>query len=469
MSAFLTHLRIRLRATLGDPAALAVMIATGLATLILWPGPMPATGPRLLFGDEAMPAGTATLYVFMWIWLWPAVASLRVGGSTTTGTASVVLAQRGHPALPVGPRAHVLAEVAVIVLFVLVVRTALLAAAPWLHGIGTEFGPRTFEGLVVMLPALVAWTVPGRAPQLRFARAGGVVVLQLVAMRSGLLATTALCTITSLALVGLLLAPFGREWHPWRRSPQRPRSAAVRARRAGPPHRQLVHDFLVRPLPWVAAMLAAQIVVLIAGSLVWPGVRLLGEDSPGVVYFGTVVVLSLALSFIALRPMGSAQAVAGLFGKPNYRAGDFLTAWSALPVRREAVLRGVYLHGLVVSLFIFALALGVNLLVAVLEHRAWAVLDFDRNPAARAFLPMVAAVPCVAGFVAASAAARRDKALLAGLALLLVVQGHLLMLMLGPPAPLHAAVLVGAAAAGGVPVLFDLRRATPRNATITPT
>jgi hypothetical protein len=288
-------------------------------------------------------------------------------------------------------------------------------------------------------------------------------------MRLGLLATQALCLVTSLALAGLLLALVGREWHPrhvWRRSPRRPRPTTVLARRAEPPRRQLVHDFLVRPMPWLAATLAAQGVVLVAGLLVWPGVRLLGEDSPGLVYFGTIVVLSFALSYIALRPMGSAQAVAGLFGKPNYREGDFVTAWSVLPVRRESVLRGVYLHALLVSLFIFALALGVNLLVAAVESHEWAILDFDRNPAARVFVPLVAAVPCVAGFVAASAAARKGKALLAGLALLAIVHGHLLMLILEVPAPLHAAVLAVLALVGGVPALFDLRRTTPRSVAV---
>jgi hypothetical protein len=475
MNGFLTHLRIRLRATLVDPVALAVMVTTGLATLILWPGPMPSSGPQLLFGGEPMPQPIATPYVFMWIWLWPAVASLRVGGPTAAGGAGGLLFQRGHPALPIGPRARVLAEVAVTVVCVLVVRAAALPAAPWLHDMAAtarpypglaafaaQFGRHTFEGLVVVLPALVVWTMPNRAPQWMFARAAGVVVLQLAAARLGLLATPALCLVTSLALVGLLLAPFGREWHSWRGLPQRPRSVAVYARRTESSRRQLVHDFIVRPLPWLAATLAAQGVVLVAGLLVWPGVRLLGEDSPGLVYFGSIVVLSFALSLIALRPMASAQAVAGLFGKPNYREGDFVTAWSTLPVRREWVLRGVYLHALLVSLFIFALALGVNLLVAVVEHHQWAVLDFERNPAARLVVPLVAAVPCVAGFVAASAAARKGKALLAGLALLVIVHGHLLMLILKVPAVLHAAMLVALALVGGVPVLFDLqRRAAP--------
>jgi len=471
MSAFLTHLRIRLRATLADPVALAVMIGTGLATLILWPGPMPASGPPLAFGGEAMPQGLATLYTFMWIWLWPAVASLRVGGATATGGTSGVLFQRGHPVLPIGPRARVLAEVAVTVTWVLVVRAAVLPAGPWLHDIAASarpypglaafavaFGRHTLEGLVVVLPALVVWTMPSRAPQWMFARAAGLVVVQLLAARLGLLVTPALCLVTSLALVGLLLAPFGREWQPWHRSPQRPQSAAVVARAAEPPHRQLVHDFLVRPLPWLAAALVAQGIVLVAGLLVWPGVRLLGEDSPGLVYFGSIVVLSFALSLIALRPMASAQAVAGLFGKPNYREGDFVAAWSVLPVRREWVLRGVYLHALLVSLFIFTLALGVNLLKAVVEHHQWAVLDFEHNPAARLFVPLVAAVPCVAGFVAASAAGRRRKAVLAAAALLAVIHGHLLMLILKVPVPIHAAVLVALALVGGGPVLFDLQR-----------
>jgi hypothetical protein len=48
--------------------------------------------------------------------------------------------------------------------------------------------------------------------------------------------------------------------------------------------------------------------------------------------------------------------------------------------------------------------------------------------------------------------------LLAGLALLAIVHGHLLMLILKVPAPLHAAVLIALALVGGVPVLFDLQR-----------
>jgi len=353
----------------------------------------------------------------------------------------------------------------------LVVRVAVLPAGPWLHDIAgsarpypglaafaAQFSRHTLEGLVVVLPALVAWTMPGRAPQWAFARAAGLVVVQLLAARFGLLATPALCLVTSLALVALLLAPFGREWHRWRLSSRRRSATAVLARAAAPPHRRLVRDFLARPLPWLAAALVAQGIVLVAGLLVWPGVRLLGEDSPGLVYFGSIVVLSFALSLIALRPMASAQAVAGLFGKPNYREGDFVTAWSVLPVRREWVLRGVYLHALLVSLFIFALALGVNLLLAVVEHHRWAVLDFEHNPAARLFVPLIAAVPCVAGFVAASAAGRKRKAVLAAAALLAVIHGHLLLLIFKAPVPIHAAVLVALALVGGGPVLFDLQR-----------
>ena len=452
MSAFLTHLWIRLRATLGSPGKLALMILSGAILL----------GP---FGLGAASPSAATAWRLLWIYVWTGAAAPLAGGRGMSGWSAGAWCPCFHPALPIGVRARALAEATLVVLLLLGVWPAALALKWQLyaHGVSphpglyapalsTQYARQTFERLVVVLPPLVAWLIPARSHNLVAARAGVVVGLELVAAWLGLLATPARAVATCALLVAIPLALAGREWHAPHLAPAGSRPIRVPARPARPPHRQLARDFLVRPLPSVALLIAAQGLVLVVALPVWDKARLFGGHGTGLLHFGTGLVVGSALGLVAVRPMASNQTTGGLFGRAGYRQGDFAAAWSLLPVRPQAVLLGAYLHGLLVSLGILLALVGVQVLSTFVERRQWLLVDTDGGPAGLFLLPLIAVVPCVAGFVAASAVGHRRKAALATLAFLLILIGHSVTVLLEAP------VLVGLALVGGVPILLDLRR-----------
>jgi len=471
MKAFLKHFRIRLVATLRDPWALAVVLGTGLASFAVWPSPMAPSGPvfELAGQREAMPV--ATLLVFMWIWLWPALAGPIVGGrSSITGLGSSI-ALHPNPVLPIGARTRVLAEATLLLVAVLLVRVPALFAGQWIHTTlafpgaypgdaawATAFATRSLIGAAIMLPSVVAWVIPCGNPQLLFARAGAVSAVQLVATWLGLLATPTSALAVSVLLVAIQLLLVGRELPGLEPLMRRLGSGGPLVRNPRPPERQLVRDFVLRPLPIALTLLAIQVALVVVDALWFADFHLLEDDGPGVLYAGSSLMFGVALGFVALRPMGSVQAIAGVFGKQGYRTGDFLQAFSVLPVRREVVLRGVYLHGLLATGAIWVVAIATGIVSEGMTAGSYDAAQFFGRSPGFLLVPMVAVVPCIAGMLTAGAAARKGMAMLAGISMIAVFHGHFVLLILKTPLPIHAGFLLLAAALGGVPVLSELRR-----------
>ena len=476
MSAILTHARIRFLAVLRDPSAVVVMLCTGLATYALWPQPMGPSGPRWEFRPGQLePVGIATMLIFFWLWLWPMLAATAVGGrSSHPGRLGAF--QQVYPPLPVSTRGRLFAEIGVLFLFVLLVRVPGAFLGGFLHDFlglpgsfeGTaayalRYAVSTLVGAAIMLPTVVAWTTPARSLNLLFARATAVALLEIVAMWLGLLATVPLAVATGLILSLVQLPLVGREWHV--RSPRLSRGEARLARPYRPPQRQLVRDFCLWPLPLTAALLMYQALLVAADRLVLPEVHLLGEDSPGLLYLGSMVALTIGFGFVVLRPLGSNQALAGLVGKTGYRPGDMAGAWAAVPVRRHVLLRGVYLHGLLTTGLLWVAAVSTPVVSLWLER---GVLDLGGRQGATIrdlLVPFVAVVPCIAGMLAASAAGSKGKAIVAALMMVLVLQGHPALLMLRVPTAIRAVLLLVAAALGGLPVLPELRVTMPARGT----
>lgn len=475
MNAMLTHLRIRLGALLRDPLGLAMVLGTGVATFVMWPGPMPRSGPVIAFAGQPEPPVLATLFVFLWIWIWPALAGPRTGGRSSVIGLGSSMSVHPNPALPIGARARVASETALLLGAVLLVRAPALFLGGWIHGAFALPGPYPGDaawaagfagssavGAAIMLPTAVAWVIPSRCPERMFARSGLMTAALMAAMWAGLLATPLSAVATGAALAAVQLALVGRERRglrtPWRLGI----GQGQLSRPPRPPRNQLVRDFVLRPLPLALGLLAAQASLMAAGTILFPGVHLAGEDGPGIVYMGGSLLLGVALGYLALRPMRSAQAVAGVFGRPGYRTGDFIGAWSILPVRRESVLRGVYLHGLLSTAAIWAAAVASAVVSSRLEHGPFDAAAFITGSPGTLLLPMAAVIPCMAGLLAAGAAGSKGKATLAAVALIAVFQGHFLLLMLRTPLPLHAAFLAAAAVLGGAPILPDLRRPSMR-------
>jgi hypothetical protein len=474
MNALLRHLWIRLGATLREPWALGVLVGTGVVTFAMWPAPMPASGPDLFFAGEREAAPLATMFVFMWIWLWPSLAGPTIGGRSAVAGLGSPVSVHPNPALPVGAKARVVAETLLLLVAVLLLRAPALFMGEWIHATFalpgaypgdaawmTAFVGRSLVGAAIMLPSVVAWVIPSGNPQAMFARAGIVVAIELIAMWAGLLATpgSAIATAGTLAVVQLRLV--GREFHGlrtwWRRRGRRGRLS----RPPLAPDRQLVRDFVLRPMPFALTLLGLQVLLVVGDATFFPKLHLLGEDGPGLLYMGSSLMLGASLGFLALRPMASAQAIAGVLGKVGYRPGDFVAAWSVLPVRRESVLRGVYLHGLLATGAIWAAAILTGIVSTWLDKGTVDASKFFGGSPGELLVPMVAVVPCIAGLLTAGAAGRKGKAMLAGITMIAVFHAHFALLILRAPVAIHAAYLLLAAALGGAPILTELRRDAP--------
>lgn len=468
MSSYLHHFRARTVATLRGPGTLAIMVGTGLSTFLLWPH-LPGTGGgrlQILPGDVT-PSGAAGMVAFLWLWLWPMLAATSIGGrASAPGRSGIFLMP--HSPLPISARARAVIEVAVVLLFVFAVRAPALVLGRFAYDVlglsgsfpghlafAADFASRTIIGATLALPVLVAWVMPGRSANEMFTRSAAVAGLQLVAMRLNLCATPTRSAAVALALMLVQLALVGREWHIPAVSLGRRRRGALE-RPARHPKHQLVRDFLMRPLPLLTTLLGIHVAMFAADRLARPQIRLVGDDGPGLFYFASVVLMGLALGFVALRPMQSAQAIAGTVGKPGYKLGDMLAAWSVLPVRREWVLRGVYLHGLLTTAGIWAVGVGTAWLTVWLDVGGPVLASRAGTTIRELLIPLGAVAPCVAGLLAASAAGRKGMALLAAAAMVMVFQGYPALLILKAPAAARSLVLVVLVCLGGLPALGEL-------------
>jgi hypothetical protein len=408
------HFSVRLRAAATDPSALLVLVGAGLASALLWPG---ATGPGGAgwrvgpTGAEAAPPEIEMMAVLLWMLLWPVLPVTAATGRAAATSRGDALALRAHPALPVRVRARMLAEALLVLVFI---------AAAWLVRLALPHAPEPAAhlatlacGALLAFPMLLAWTAPAPSFPLLWMRPVVVLAALLGAMQAGFLATPGRLAATAATLSALVLLAGDREprwpsffrWR-WTRSEPLWRPAL-------PPGRRLRRDFLVEPirrLGLVAGLLVLlQAAVLVADHLSpLPPIALLVVSA---VTFGQI------LGF-ALRPAGSALIAWGFRGRSGSRTGDLARAWSVLPVRPEAVRRAAWMHGLVVSLGVWA---GAALFIAA---RTWlregrpGLLDADGDSLLPLLLLALCVVPVAAGLVASATAGDGKRMAMSGGALL---------------------------------------------------
>jgi hypothetical protein len=448
-----THFRVRLIWTLRDPAALGVLLLFSMATLLYWPGPDPLT-----MDLEMEMELVAWLLWAMWLYMWPALPAIYAAGRATGGRGTA-LRHQALPTLPVGARARAVAEVLLVLVWLTAVRSSASLVYPGLEARSVAIS--TLIGALAMLPPLISWAAPARSLNGYMLRPLVAVVLFASAGRLGFTVTLPGLAATSLLVVVLVLFIAGREWS----LPALHRSvpkAEERVRLGIDPERRLRRDawwLVLETWGTPAALLVAALVFVFAldvrGSA--PPYALVGV-------FG--VLLGFAVS-LTLRPFDSKLIALGLGGRHGVRMGDFARAWSVLPVRREAVLRRVYLHGLLV---LGSVWLGT---VASVVIRSWALFG---QPALRAtdggdlsilLLPFGATVPCLAGMLTAAAVGDRVRTVISGAAFLLVFYGHILLLASltaffdrgsNIPRLIDIAFVVLIALIGGIPPLVHLRR-----------
>jgi hypothetical protein len=168
------------------------------------------------------------------------------------------------------------------------------------------------------------------------------------------------------------------------------------------------------------------------------------------VYLCSTLVLSFFLSFVALRPFGSKQLIASVWGAPGFEPGDFLRAWLVLPVRPIWVLRAVWVHGMVFGLFIWLAAIFIGAFTTWLEIGRFALIDSDGDAVGFLFIPLVVAVPCVAGMLVSAAAGSVSLSFLSAACLVMTMAGHIILHTSRVSTPVHVLTLAALVCAGGL-------------------
>jgi hypothetical protein len=462
MIGFLRHYRIRLLAVLSDPYALFVFLFTALASLLYWPGLMePAALDGLLPSDgEGL---NEAFILIIWLFSWPIMVGNTAGGTVAAGGREA-LAQRPMPSLPVGTRTRMLAEACLVLTFVFIVRMPSYFAGEMVHvsfylpGLldaketaFDAFVARTFYGTLVMLPVILVWTAPAQSPQVYFLVRPTVMIAAIfTALELGLLATPSSCIVTCGVLTAAAILLTTREFTAPRVRKRSRGSAQTRWRPGMDPEIRLRRDFWLRPLPWIAFFLALELFLFLFDSVV-------GFPEWGL-YFCSSLVFGFMLSFVAMRPMALYFIDMGLVGnKRSGRDSDAGRGWVILPVRREAVTRGIYVHGLVMGTLIWGLCLLSFMTYAWLKTGEFRIVDEDGDSLAKYMAPYIVLVPCLAGGLVNAAAGDWTRGGLTLASTIAIFISHTALLVTKAPPALHVGVLVLLVLLGGAPAWTHMR------------
>ncbi len=437
-----THCRIRLVWTIRSPVSLAMLLCCALATLVFWPAPGRWAGPWSFGTERASPPAVLT---FLWMFGWPAFAARAVGGSASRGVRLAYMIGP-LPALPIGPRTRALAEALAVLTAVLVAQLPFLAT-------GAMAPSHSAFGALLALPLLVGLGLlvrEGRGGAPRGVVTAGTIVGLAAAIQAGTITRPGEFVAVSVLLTALFLWWTGRESRALFRGPAGAARPVSHRHASGPPQSRLLRDLWLRPLPALAILLSIETVVLLVD--VFHGLPRTGFYAVSVGVFACMVPL------VAMRPLGSnliARELALGFVTP--RNGSFCAAWTVLPLRRETLLRGVYLHSLISGTAILTLLFGTLLLKSWLDAGRPGAEPWNGHHEGWFYLPLVAGLPCLAGAMTSAAVGDRSRARISIASGFGVVFGYAGCQFLQPPAPLLAALLVVLALSGGVPPLIHLR------------
>ncbi len=412
---FWVHLKIRAGACLRNPGAWIILVVFGLTAVFYWPNVNAAKNP-LENPREGLPL---LVTWFLWFWLWLAPPMVWVRGRAAAGKGEAPLGVGAAPALPVGPRTRAVAEATLALTVLGAIRWMTLSfyRGTW----SVEVALATIAGACFLFPMAVAWALPVRNPGTFMVRPILIAVLAAVLHQTGgFFATWPGIVIGGLSLSGFALLIADLELPELQRK-VRTRGAADRFRRALEPHRQLARDSWLPVIkawgPWV--FLA---VIVYGVCLIWD-VR--GDMWEWILFGGFEAFLIITLQPL-FRPFNSNLLAESLVGKHSVTRGDFMQAWRVLPVGREAVLRKVWFHGLLVGLILWA----VPVAILVVRHRLLEGL-WSLTGGIGGLMQFVVIggllVPVMAGLMVAVALGRRLEYAMSGLCLLLGV--HVLFLV----------------------------------------
>lgn len=451
MNAIFAHIRNDVRHIFSTPGSVAMLLFCALISALFWPSVAPASGPTWDLGNDGDMATVTTVFVsILWIGFFPMLLALIVKPPMTGSSKSSQLA---HSVLPISLRARILVDAILVLSVVLVLRVPLVLLRNQLSA-GLEAYPENLAGnfllgALLLLPAQIV--LLGRSSGLEhlWLRAIMIGVLLYGAMRLGGAASPLRLTIVSLLFSAAALWIAGRgsrnltEW-------TRVFSFRAHSRTAMAPDLRLRTDFVLRPILALLPFLA------IVFAMMFLYAR--GTIGGTAFYISSTFVFSMLFGFVMLRPMGSGQAISAVFGKTGYEMGDFARSFSVLPVSRNLVLRTVYLHGLISGSILW---LGVILLTAFSARLSLGetifFTDSDGRFIAELLLPMLALIPCAAGFLVEGAVGARKPAIFSGALLVFSPQLVMILMIAGVPALVLTMTAFGIAVLGGVPSLRHLQ------------
>lgn len=124
----LKHAFIRLRTVASNPSAVGLLLFSGLVAVVFWPGLTDATGAGWPGGqlDGSRGVVISVTVVIFWLVMWPMIAISPLRGQVVKGRRSATFGTQAHPALPVSPRARLVAEALTVLAVVMIIRTPVL-------------------------------------------------------------------------------------------------------------------------------------------------------------------------------------------------------------------------------------------------------------------------------------------------------------------------------------------------------
>ncbi|MCD4748965.1 MAG: hypothetical protein K8R59_06295 [Thermoanaerobaculales bacterium] len=448
---FRLHLKARAQACFRSPSAWVALVSFGLIGVLYWPS---ATVNPLEETREGLPI---LLVWLLWFWLWPMPPMVYARGRTTEKSGNALLGVGGVPTLPVGPRTRALAEAAFTLVVLGIIRHVAISIyqGQWSWRASAE----TLAGGFFLLPVFLAWALPNRNPATFMLRPLAVAVLAAgVHVAGGFFDTWWGIVGAGLLLSALVLSTAGLEVPEWR-TKGAPQPKSRRRREAIRPTRQLSRDAWLPLLkswgPWVFLAVIAYALCMI--------LDVHGSSWKWIFFAGFEVFLVIILQPL-LRPFNSNLVAESLVGKHEVSRGDFLRAWSVLPVSPAAVLRRVWLHGAVVGLVLWTVPVAMLIIRHRLLEGLWSVTGGIGN--LMQFVVVGAFfVPMMAGLLVAVALGRRLEIALSGFSLLLGIHALFFVRILlqelfgrGTPAAVGGTllVLIILVAVGSLPPLLFL-------------
>jgi len=393
------HSVTRLRMTARDPFALGLLAFAGAVTVPFWGfglGVHPFEARHLPWprGVVTFTRGwTPTALQLAVRFAHPAVVFSQVlGAALVAGALGPASArrrwppalERAMPALPLGPRARVVADVLAVSLYVLTARAALLwiggvrlgrmlfghdpslAMYPELARLATTLLPTvsppsptlayassfimsTILGTLLSFPLVLAWATTTRFDGRGLLKLAVATLLVFGAASVGGMAHFVSAVLVSAGVSAFLLVRLDDGSRAESAPPARP----LRFRSSPGPLAQLRRDTWLGPARrvWWALLLAGALPLTL--TLLGRAIGFDSEPGRAIGLRGLALTTALLLQWpsllaLALFPLGLALVPSAT---PAMRlfSGAFLRSWSALPVEPERVIRAVYAHGLVAA------------------------------------------------------------------------------------------------------------------------